>query len=227
MRSSPAPKHPAAQAPPGPHCTAQLKAQEPPQPSPSFTRSAQDLLSPALSQQKQLPALSSYSSSLLRPPARQELLLKQQEEEKRLPTHLVPEEEEVREVDERAETWPAFYSSPGLPQAQRHLCGSHNFLTSSCQVCTISVNGWASPAATVAVGDAGDVKAPKDDGHSIRAEDAANRSRGGGSSQYQTPTDSAPHSFSAGTWRGPRHPHFTKTILNPGHLFEDTSRQPS
>ncbi|KFO53007.1 hypothetical protein N302_15464, partial [Corvus brachyrhynchos] len=35
--------------------------------------------------------------------------------------------------------------------------------------------------ATIAVGDAGDVKAPGADGHSTRAEDAANSSGGGGS----------------------------------------------
>ncbi|KAL2295187.1 hypothetical protein Nmel_018344, partial [Mimus melanotis] len=36
-------------------------------------------------------------------------------------------------------------------------------------------------AATIAAGDAGEVKAPRVDGHSITAEDAANSSRGGGS----------------------------------------------
>ncbi|KAI1230239.1 hypothetical protein IHE44_0010204 [Lamprotornis superbus] len=36
-------------------------------------------------------------------------------------------------------------------------------------------------AATIAVGDAGEVKAPRADGHSTTAEDAANSSRGGGS----------------------------------------------
>ncbi|KFO53004.1 hypothetical protein N302_15461, partial [Corvus brachyrhynchos] len=35
--------------------------------------------------------------------------------------------------------------------------------------------------ATVAPGDAGEVKATRVDGHSVRAEDAANSSRGGGS----------------------------------------------
>ncbi|KFV64440.1 hypothetical protein N307_01035, partial [Dryobates pubescens] len=39
--------------------------------------------------------------------------------------------------------------------------------------------GAAGPA-RVAVGDAGEVKAPGVDGHSLRAEDAANSSRGGG-----------------------------------------------
>jgi len=37
------------------------------------------------------------------------------------------------------------------------------------------------PSATVAVGNAGEVKAPRGDGHTLRAEDAANSSRGGGS----------------------------------------------
>ncbi|KFR01224.1 hypothetical protein N306_03280, partial [Opisthocomus hoazin] len=36
-------------------------------------------------------------------------------------------------------------------------------------------------AATVAAGNAGEVKAPGGDGHSITAEDAANSRRGGGS----------------------------------------------
>ncbi|KFO57514.1 hypothetical protein N302_02266, partial [Corvus brachyrhynchos] len=36
-------------------------------------------------------------------------------------------------------------------------------------------------ASTIAAGDAGDVKAPGADGHSTRAEDAANGSGGGGS----------------------------------------------
>ncbi|KAL2295186.1 hypothetical protein Nmel_018343, partial [Mimus melanotis] len=36
-------------------------------------------------------------------------------------------------------------------------------------------------SAAIAVGDAGDVKAPRADGHSTTAEDAANSSRGGGS----------------------------------------------
>ncbi|KFO62027.1 hypothetical protein N302_07775, partial [Corvus brachyrhynchos] len=36
-------------------------------------------------------------------------------------------------------------------------------------------------SATIAAGDAGDVKAPGADGHSFRAEDAANGSGGGGS----------------------------------------------
>ncbi|RLV76664.1 hypothetical protein DV515_00016748, partial [Chloebia gouldiae] len=40
---------------------------------------------------------------------------------------------------------------------------------------------WRTSAATIAVGDAGDVKAPRADGHSLRPEDAANSSRGGGS----------------------------------------------
>ncbi|TRZ09220.1 hypothetical protein HGM15179_017877 [Zosterops borbonicus] len=100
MRSSPAPKPPAAKAPSGPHCTAQFKAHEPPQTSPnlSLCLTAQDLHSPDLSQHKQLPALSYNSPSQLRPPARKELLLKQQEqEEKRLPTHLIPEEKEANE----------------------------------------------------------------------------------------------------------------------------------
>ncbi|TRZ07860.1 hypothetical protein HGM15179_019248 [Zosterops borbonicus] len=58
----------------------------------------------------QLSALAYESPSQLRPPARKELVLKQQEqEEKRLPTHLIPE---IREVDEGAETWAAFYSTP-------------------------------------------------------------------------------------------------------------------
>ncbi|KFV64443.1 hypothetical protein N307_03465, partial [Dryobates pubescens] len=35
-------------------------------------------------------------------------------------------------------------------------------------------------SAAVAVGDAGEVKAPRADGHPLRAEDAANSSRGGG-----------------------------------------------
>ncbi|KFV64445.1 hypothetical protein N307_03467, partial [Dryobates pubescens] len=38
----------------------------------------------------------------------------------------------------------------------------------------------AAGSAAVAVGDAGEVKAPRADGHSLRAEDAANSSRGGG-----------------------------------------------
>ena len=37
------------------------------------------------------------------------------------------------------------------------------------------------PSATVAVGNAGEVKAARGDGHSLTAEDAANSSRGGGS----------------------------------------------
>ena len=37
------------------------------------------------------------------------------------------------------------------------------------------------PSATVAVGNAGEVKAPRGDGHALRAEDAANSSGGGGS----------------------------------------------
>ncbi|KFW74763.1 hypothetical protein N305_02497, partial [Manacus vitellinus] len=37
------------------------------------------------------------------------------------------------------------------------------------------------PVATIAVGDAGEVKAPGVDGHSVTAEDAANGSGGGGS----------------------------------------------
>ncbi|KFP87304.1 hypothetical protein N311_00817, partial [Apaloderma vittatum] len=36
------------------------------------------------------------------------------------------------------------------------------------------------PSATVAVGDAGEVKAPRVDGHALTAEDAANSSGGGG-----------------------------------------------
>ena len=40
--------------------------------------------------------------------------------------------------------------------------------------------GWA-PSATVAVGNAGEVKAARGDGHTLRAEDAANSSGGGGS----------------------------------------------
>ncbi|KFP88329.1 hypothetical protein N311_02752, partial [Apaloderma vittatum] len=36
------------------------------------------------------------------------------------------------------------------------------------------------PSATVAVGDAGEVKAPRVDGHALTAEDAANSSRSGG-----------------------------------------------
>ncbi|KFQ97969.1 hypothetical protein Y956_06159, partial [Nipponia nippon] len=39
----------------------------------------------------------------------------------------------------------------------------------------------APSAATVAAGDAGEVTAPRGDGHSLRAEDAANSSGGGGS----------------------------------------------
>ncbi|KFV18338.1 hypothetical protein N340_05935, partial [Tauraco erythrolophus] len=35
-------------------------------------------------------------------------------------------------------------------------------------------------AATVATGNAGEIKRPRVDGHSITAEDAANSSRGGG-----------------------------------------------
>ena len=118
LRSSTAPKHPAARAPPGPHCTAHLKAQEPPQTSPSL--SLHKIFSPLpFCKQKQLPALGSDSPDQLRPPARKELLWKQEEKDWRLPTHLIPEEEEeVREVDARAETWAAFYSSPALPQAQ-------------------------------------------------------------------------------------------------------------
>ena len=42
------------------------------------------------------------------------------EEDKRLHTHLIPREKEAREADERAERWAVFYSSPALPQAQRH-----------------------------------------------------------------------------------------------------------
>ncbi|KFV66064.1 hypothetical protein N307_01245, partial [Dryobates pubescens] len=38
----------------------------------------------------------------------------------------------------------------------------------------------AAGSAAVAVGDAGEVKAPGADGHSLTAEDAANSSRGGG-----------------------------------------------
>ncbi|KFV17076.1 hypothetical protein N339_00768, partial [Pterocles gutturalis] len=43
--------------------------------------------------------------------------------------------------------------------------------------------GLAGPTsvATVAAGDAGEVKASRVDGHSFTAEDAANSSRGGGS----------------------------------------------
>ncbi|POI20528.1 hypothetical protein CIB84_015723, partial [Bambusicola thoracicus] len=37
------------------------------------------------------------------------------------------------------------------------------------------------PSATVAAAKAGQVKAPRGDGHTLRAEDAANSSRGGGS----------------------------------------------
>lgn len=37
------------------------------------------------------------------------------------------------------------------------------------------------PSATVAVGNAGEVKAPRGDGHTLRAEDVANSSGGGGS----------------------------------------------
>ncbi|RLV63273.1 hypothetical protein DV515_00018438, partial [Chloebia gouldiae] len=37
------------------------------------------------------------------------------------------------------------------------------------------------PPSTIAPGDAGDVKAPRVDGHSVRAEDVANSSGGGGS----------------------------------------------
>ncbi|KAI1230241.1 hypothetical protein IHE44_0010206, partial [Lamprotornis superbus] len=40
---------------------------------------------------------------------------------------------------------------------------------------------WMTPSTTIAVGGAGDVKAPGADGHSTTAEDAANGSRGGGS----------------------------------------------
>ncbi|KFO53034.1 hypothetical protein N302_02373, partial [Corvus brachyrhynchos] len=40
---------------------------------------------------------------------------------------------------------------------------------------------WRTPSATIVVGYAGDVKAPRADGHSARAEDAANSSGGGGS----------------------------------------------
>ena len=40
--------------------------------------------------------------------------------------------------------------------------------------------GWA-PSATVAVGNAGEVKAARGDGHTLRAENAANSSGGGGS----------------------------------------------
>ena len=40
--------------------------------------------------------------------------------------------------------------------------------------------GWA-PSATVAVGNAGEVKAARGDGHSLTAKDAANSSGGGGS----------------------------------------------
>ena len=42
------------------------------------------------------------------------------EEEKSLHTHLIAKEKEAREVDERAESWAAFYSTPALPKAQRH-----------------------------------------------------------------------------------------------------------
>ncbi|KGL86492.1 hypothetical protein N301_16587, partial [Charadrius vociferus] len=37
------------------------------------------------------------------------------------------------------------------------------------------------PSATVAAGNAREVRAPRVDGHTITAEDAANSSRGGGS----------------------------------------------
>ncbi|KFR01099.1 hypothetical protein Y956_02006, partial [Nipponia nippon] len=37
------------------------------------------------------------------------------------------------------------------------------------------------PSATVATGNAREVTAPRGDGHSLRAEDAASSSRGGGS----------------------------------------------
>ncbi|KFU99673.1 hypothetical protein N340_12364, partial [Tauraco erythrolophus] len=40
--------------------------------------------------------------------------------------------------------------------------------------------GGGPPSATVAAGNAGEVKRPRVDGHSITAEDAANSSRGGG-----------------------------------------------
>ena len=46
--------------------------------------------------------------------------------------------------------------------------------------CPTTLAGIA-PSATVAVGNAGDVKAPRGDGHTLRAEDAANSSGGGGS----------------------------------------------
>ena len=46
--------------------------------------------------------------------------------------------------------------------------------------CPAPLAGGA-PSATVAVGNAGEVKAPRGDGHTLTAEDAANSSGGGGS----------------------------------------------
>ena len=46
--------------------------------------------------------------------------------------------------------------------------------------CPAPLAGGA-PSATVAVGNSGEVKAPRGDGHTLRAEDAANSSGGGGS----------------------------------------------
>jgi len=45
------------------------------------------------------------------------------EDEKRPQTHLIPNKKEAREVNERAKSWAAFYSSPALPQAQRQPLG--------------------------------------------------------------------------------------------------------
>ena len=44
----------------------------------------------------------------------------------------------------------------------------------------MALAGWA-PSATVAAAEARQVKAPRGDGHTLRAEDAANSSGGGGS----------------------------------------------
>jgi len=81
----------------------------------------EDILCPSLSYEKQRPARGWDSPCQLRQTLGKDLIL--QEEEKRLHTHLIPNDKEVREADERAESWAAFYSSPALPQAQRQPLG--------------------------------------------------------------------------------------------------------
>ena len=87
-----------------------------------------------------------------------------------------PKQTRKRERKQSQSANPITTSKKSWSSAQHHVLSSSRCLLGACPA---SLAGEA-PSATVAAGNAREVTAPRGDGHSVTAEDAANSSGGGG-----------------------------------------------